>query len=74
MPSWYLNAQQAKRIDERLMSEEFGYTLEQLMELAGLAVAMAVHDHWHGISQRILIICGISHGKGRRRQMCPNQC
>lgn len=62
MPDWYLNAQQAKQMDERLMSEEFGYTLEQLMELAGLAVAMAVHDHWHGTSQRVFIICGTSKG------------
>jgi hypothetical protein len=38
----YLNAKDANALDQYLFSN--GYTLEQLMELAGLAVAEAVFD------------------------------
>eukprot|EP01083_Nonionella_stella_P259112 885021_1 len=38
----YLNAKDAYELDQQLFST--GYTLEQLMELAGLAVAEAVYD------------------------------
>ena len=38
----YLNAKDAHALDQHLFSN--GYTLEQLMELAGLAVAEAVFD------------------------------
>lgn len=58
MESGYLSAQQAKELDDRLMGEKFAYTLEQLMELSGLAVAMAIHDYWQGQHQRIFVICG----------------
>lgn len=40
----YLQNEEAKRIDADLMSAEGGYALEQLMELAGLACAYAIHD------------------------------
>lgn len=69
MPSWYLNAQQAKELDERLMGGEFAFTLEQLMELAGLAVAMAVHDYWQGGGRRIFVICGMHSNR-----VCSNRC
>ena len=36
--SW-LNSVEAKLVDDELMSEEFGWQMEQLMELAGLTVA-----------------------------------
>eukprot|EP01083_Nonionella_stella_P127436 386012_1 len=39
----YLNAQDAAALDAELMSTP-GFSLEQLMELAGLAVAEAVYD------------------------------
>ena len=38
----YLNAKDAHALDQHLFSN--GYTLEQLMELAGLAVAEAVFE------------------------------
>jgi len=40
----YLSAEKAAKIDEELMGDVYGYTLNQLMELAGLAVAHAVAD------------------------------
>lgn len=33
----------AKAIDNELMSEDCGFSIDQLMELAGLAVAQAIH-------------------------------
>eukprot|EP00166_Cyanidium_caldarium_P005420 ctg_6546.g529 len=36
-----LDQKQAQEVDARLMSEAYGYTLEQLMEMAGVAVAVA---------------------------------
>jgi NAD(P)H-hydrate repair Nnr-like enzyme with NAD(P)H-hydrate epimerase domain len=39
----YLSATAAKEIDLRLMSAPISFKLDQLMELAGLAVAQAFH-------------------------------
>ena len=46
MPSGvtYLSSQEAAALDARLMSAEFGYTIDNLMELAGVAVAHAAAD------------------------------
>ncbi|KAG7536005.1 hypothetical protein FFLO_03525 [Filobasidium floriforme] len=38
----YLSAEEAAKIDQELMSEEGAYTLDQLMELAGLACAQTL--------------------------------
>ena len=40
----FLRQATAQAIDARLMSPEFAFRLEQLMELAGLACAQAIHD------------------------------
>jgi len=65
----YLNAVNAAALDAELMSTP-GFSLEQLMELAGLAVAEAVYQ---GIPQKggigtprrkILIICGPGNNGG----------
>ena len=39
----YLSAAEASDIDRQLMSDEFGFSLDQLMELAGLSCAAAIH-------------------------------
>ena len=41
------------------MSPEFGFGIEQLMELAGLSVAQAVYHHYapRGL-YRALVVCG----------------
>ena len=36
-----LGAQKAAELDKELMSEEGGFTIDQLMELAGLSVSQA---------------------------------
>ncbi|GAA5887311.1 hypothetical protein JCM6882_002487 [Rhodosporidiobolus microsporus] len=69
----YLSAQEAQDIDKELMGDEGAFSLDQLMELAGLSVAQAVaslyplgpdlpHDA-NGIKQkreneRVLVCCG----------------
>jgi len=42
----FLDAATAQRVDDELMGAEFGFTLEQLMELAGLAVAQAIYAQY----------------------------
>lgn len=63
----YLNAVDAAALDAELMSEP-GFSLEQLMELAGLAVAEAVYEVVPSESAesktRILLICGPGNNGG----------
>ncbi len=40
----YINSEQAKLIDDELMGENFNYSIDQLMEIAGLSVAQSI-DH-----------------------------
>lgn len=45
-PAYFLNQRDAAALDEMLMGPEVGFRLEQLMELAGLAVAQALTAQW----------------------------
>jgi hydroxyethylthiazole kinase-like uncharacterized protein yjeF len=66
-PYGYLNATDAAAFDEELMNPDtFAFTLEQLMELAGLAVAQAVYQIVQEEPQRqnILVICGPGNNGG----------
>ena len=61
----YLSQQEARALDGRLMSDEFGFSLEQLMELAGLSVAAAIHDHYPLEGHRaVLVLCGPGNNGG----------
>ncbi len=52
-----------KEIDDELMGEKVGFKLEQLMELAGIAVAQSIYtcvnteNSWNNI-KNILVIAG----------------
>eukprot|EP00980_Cylindrotheca_fusiformis_P000616 scaffold154_cov129-Cylindrotheca_fusiformis.AAC.33 len=63
----YLNAADAAALDAELMSEP-GFSVEQLMELAGLAVAEAVYEVVKPDSTktkpRILVVCGPGNNGG----------
>lgn len=61
-----LNAAKAAALDKLLMSPEYGYTLEQLMELAGLSCALAINQQYgySDSSKRILIIAGPGNNGG----------
>ena len=53
----YLNAKDAFDLDVELMSTP-GFSLEQLMELAGLSVAEAVYEVGLEKGKRVLLVCG----------------
>ena len=62
----YLNAADAYALDVELMSQP-GFSLEQLMELAGLAVAEAVYEvipSSENKRPRILLVCGPGNNGG----------
>lgn len=59
-----VNAEKAAKIDDALMSSPFCHTLEQLMELAGQAVAVAVDDAISGERVPLTIVCGPGNNGG----------
>jgi NAD(P)H-hydrate epimerase len=59
----YLNAKDASDLDAELMASP-GFTLEQLMELAGLSVAQAVYEVTPPTKQKILLVCGPGNNGG----------
>ncbi|EFP83467.2 hypothetical protein PGT21_028100 [Puccinia graminis f. sp. tritici] len=55
----YLTQKEAQEIDAELMGPKYGYTLAQLMELAGLACAQALHKVYGPERYpRVLVCCG----------------
>eukprot|EP00850_Spirogloea_muscicola_P010451 SM000061S19278 [mRNA] locus=s61:502661:506248:+ [translate_table: standard] len=61
----YLSQAQAAAVDEELMGDDFGFTLEQLMELAGLSVACAIFEVYKpASSSRVLVLCGPGNNGG----------
>jgi pyridoxal 5'-phosphate synthase / NAD(P)H-hydrate epimerase len=61
----FLGQKESQELDIDLMGDQFGFTLEQLMELAGLSVASAV-ERCYPPSQfrRVLVICGPGNNGG----------
>ncbi len=60
-----LSAKSAASLDAHLMSDEIGFSIDQLMELAGLSVASAVHKICPpSQGTRILIACGPGNNGG----------
>ena len=66
MPA-YLNQADAQHLDADLMSEDGGFKLEQLMELAGLSCAQALQDAYPDTSKygKVLVCCGPGNQVGR---------
>jgi NAD(P)H-hydrate epimerase len=61
----YLNQKESQQIDELLMSREYGFSIDQLMELAGLSCAQAIEDAYPPSSKRrVLIVCGPGNNGG----------
>ena len=59
-----LNAANAAALDKELMST-YAFSLDQLMELAGLSVSQAVHKvHPPNRGKRVLVVCGPGNNGG----------
>ena len=57
------NQQQSQSIDDELMGPQSGFSLDQLMELAGLSVASAVAAEYPP-DRRILVVAGPGNNGG----------
>eukprot|EP00927_Polykrikos_kofoidii_P008169 TRINITY_DN13390_c0_g1_i1.p1 TRINITY_DN13390_c0_g1~~TRINITY_DN13390_c0_g1_i1.p1 ORF type:complete len:342 (+),score=55.82 TRINITY_DN13390_c0_g1_i1:60-1028(+) len=63
--SSFLNQEKAIQVDADLMSPEGGFSIDQLMELAGLSVATALTKEYPVETHRkVLIICGPRNNGG----------
>jgi NAD(P)H-hydrate epimerase len=59
LASQYLSQRDAARLDEVLMGPEVGFSVDQLMELAGFSVAQCVHKLFPPAANRsVLVVCG----------------
>jgi NAD(P)H-hydrate epimerase len=61
----YLNSENAKKVDDLLMGENYKYSIDQLMEIAGLSVAKCIDNFLQENKNekekkrnKILVICG----------------
>jgi len=61
----FLTATEAAEIDAQLMSDEHGFVLPQLMELAGLSCSQAIYHCYPPTSfSRVLVLCGPGNNGG----------
>jgi NAD(P)H-hydrate epimerase len=64
-PVSFISADQARAIDEKLMSPTYGFSIDQLMELAGLSVASATCEVYPPRShRRVLVLAGPGNNGG----------
>merc|ERR1719330_2274928 len=63
--SSFLGQEGATKVDADLMSQEGGFSIDQLMELAGLSVASALAKEYPVESHpKVLILCGPGNNGG----------
>jgi len=60
-----LNQIESQELDKVLVSDQYGFTIDQLMELAGLSVAEAINDYFSlDTYPKILVCCGPGNNGG----------
>jgi NAD(P)H-hydrate epimerase len=61
----YITAAQAAEIDAKLMGPAYGFSIDQLMELAGLSIASALQTVYPPAShRRVLVLAGPGNNGG----------
>ncbi|EFA82667.1 hypothetical protein PPL_04361 [Heterostelium album PN500] len=62
----YLGQNEAIKMDVLLMGKEYGFSVDQLMELAGLSVASSIYKVYNPstLSKKVLTICGPGNNGG----------
>lgn len=63
----FLTQEEAIRLDEELMGPKFRYSIDQLMELAGLSTACAICTEYSpnlAHNKRVLVVCGPGNNGG----------
>ena len=61
----YLTQAEATQMDVELMGEDQGFSVDQLMELAGLSVAQAIVSEFHSETHpKVLVCCGPGNNGG----------
>lgn len=61
----HLNQKLAQTIDEELMSEDVGYSVDQLMELVGLSISQIIYQEYNLKKYpNVIIICGPGNNGG----------
>ncbi|KAI9908856.1 hypothetical protein PsorP6_015151 [Peronosclerospora sorghi] len=70
MPKRYLGQREAQLLDEKLMSHAHGFSIDQLMELAGLSVAAAITKEYPSTAipskefKRVFVVAGPGNNGG----------
>eukprot|EP00754_Rhynchopus_humris_P031283 Rhum_TRINITY_DN15328_c9_g3::Rhum_TRINITY_DN15328_c9_g3_i1::g.152965::m.152965/K17759/AIBP, nnrE; NAD(P)H-hydrate epimerase len=61
---YFLSQEQARHLDVRLMGPDGGYSVDQLMELAGMSCAVAFECEYKDKAQKVVVVCGPGNNGG----------
>ena len=58
-----LSQSESAELDQTLMTK-CGFSIDQLMELAGMSAAMCIQNEYSGVIKKVLVICGPGNNGG----------